>query len=400
MPPRPRVALLIETSQIYGRELCEGVASYVETHTSWSIYLDQRELGASPPMWFQRQNWEGVITRVMSSQLARSFRSCRIPVVDLTDRGSNYGFPRICSDDSAIGRAVAEKLAERGFRNFAFCGYTSEAWSESRCKGFQKRIAESGNHCSVFLSAWVGPNSLPWDQEIESICRWLRDLELPVGVMACNDQRGQQVLESCRRLGLDVPRDVAVIGVDNDQLLCRLSDPPLSSVVPDARGIGYEAAKILDLWMQVGNSVAVNHLLPPLRINERSSSDTYATADQELTTALRFIQKHACEGINVNDVLRCVSVSRSQLEREFREIVGRSPHAQIRKMQLDNAARLLLETDLPLRSVAAQSGFSGVEYFCSVFKKTFGRTAREFQSIQSQHRAKIISPDQLPLRHN
>ena len=380
MAANPRVALLIETSQAYGRELCEGIANYVEEHTRWSIYLDQRELGASPPTWFQRQTWEGVITRVMSSSLARTFCRLAIPVVDLTDRASNFGLPRICSDDFAIGRMVADNMIERGFREFAYCGYKNEAWSQARCNGFQARIAELGYVCSVFSSAWNGPRSLPWDQEIENIGRWLTGIRVPVGVMACNDQRGQQLLESCRRLSMEVPRDVAVIGVDDDQLLCRLSDPPLSSVVPNAKKIGYEAARTLDLWMRVGSVDIVNRMIPPLRINERRSSDTYANANPELAIAIRFIQQHACEGISVDDVVRSTSVSRSQLEREFREIVGWSPHTQIRKMQLGNAVRLILDTDLPLRVVASQSGFSGVEYFCSLFKKTFGMTAREFKS--------------------
>lgn len=376
---RRRVALLVETSLMYGRELLEGIASYFEQHSNWSLFLDQRELGGAPPAWFAHRHWDGVLTRVTTPRLAAAIRRLKVAAVDLTDRSGNLKMPRILSDHEGIGRLGAEHLLDRSFTQFAFCGYEGEAWSESRLKGFQATLQERGFDCEIFRSIWTGHKALEWDREEQQVGRWLKSLPRPLGIMACNDQRGQQVLESCRRVGLRVPEEIAVVGVDNDRVFCRLCDPPLSSVVPDARHVGYLAAATLDRMMS-GESVApVDYLVPPLRVVARSSSDTLAVKDRELQQALRLIQERACQGLTVPQLLRSVAVSRSLLERRFRDQLGRTPHAQIRRVQMERVFELLTETDLPLKQIAALSGFSHLEYLSYYFKKAQGMTLGEYR---------------------
>jgi LacI family transcriptional regulator len=190
--------------------------------------------------------------------------------------------------------------------------------------------------------------------------------------MACNDFRGIQALDACRRAGIAVPEEVAVIGVDNEELVCKLAYPPLCSVDPGARSIGYEAAALLDRLMRGEPRPAAPLLIPPVGVIARLSTDVNAIADPDVATAMRFIREHACEGIGVDDVLSHVAVSRSVLQRRFRNLLGRSIHAMIASVRLERAKQLLLETDLPLAVIAKRAGYTHGEYLCSAFRQATG----------------------------
>jgi LacI family transcriptional regulator len=201
---------------------------------------------------------------------------------------------------------------------------------------------------------------------------WIRALPKPVGVMAGYDIRGREILDVCRQLGISVPDEVALIGVDNDDLICDLADPPQSSVIPDTRRTGYEAARLLDLLMAGQSDLPLTHLIPPLGIAVRASTDVLATNDADMSAAVRFIRAHATEGINVEDVLRAVPLSRRVLESRFEKLFGRTPHEEITRVQIERVKELLAETDLPLSAVAHLTGYSHVEYMSVVFKRETG----------------------------
>ena len=380
-PRRPRVALIVETSVVYGREIHEGIAAYVHAHRPWSMFIEQRALGAMPPRWLTRRDWDGIISRPTTPALAGTFRRMRVPTVDLNDLHAGLGLPRIRSDNAAIGRLAAAHLLDRGFRNFAFCGFAGETWAAERRDGFAAAVRASGAAPAVYESRWRGPGTPAWDVDQERLTRWLRSLPLPVGLAACNDLRGQHVLEACRRAALAVPEHVAVIGVDNEELLCRLCDPPLSTVVPNARRIGYVAAQLLDRLMAGARPPrpASEILIPPAGVVTRQSTDTLAVDDPDVRAALRFIRENACAGIRVDDVLREVPISRSLLERRFRQAIGRSPHAEIRAVQVRRAAELLAETDVPLKRIAQLAGFAHMEYLSYFFKRATGESPRDYR---------------------
>ncbi len=197
-------------------------------------------------------------------------------------------------------------------------------------------------------------------------------LPKPLGLIACNDFRGIQALDACRRSGIAVPEEVAVVGVDNEELVCTLAYPPLSSVVPDARSIGYEAAALLDRLMRGETAPAAPLSIPPVDVITRLSTDINAIADPDVATAMRFIRERACEGIGVADVLSRVPVSRSVLQRRFRSLLGRSIHGAIAGVRLQRAKQLLIDTDLPLSAIAQRAGFSHVEYLCAAFRQATG----------------------------
>jgi len=249
-----------------------------------------------------------------------------------------------------------------------------------RREAFVQAVRASDFQAAVYESRWRGPGTPAWDVDQERLTRWLGQLPLPVGLASCNDLRGQHVLEACRRAGLAVPEQVAVIGVDNEELLCRLCDPPLSTVIPSARRIGYEAARLLDGLMSRSSPPPTAELLiPPSGVVTRQSTDTLAVDDPDVRAALQFIRESACDGIRIDDVLREVPISRSLLERRFRQAIGRSPHAEIRAVQVRRAAQLLTETDVPLKRIADLSGFAHMEYLSYFFKRATGESPRDYR---------------------
>jgi LacI family transcriptional regulator len=206
--------------------------------------------------------------------------------------------------------------------------------------------------------------------------------------MAGNDMLGFEILDGCRDVGLKVPENVAVIGVDDDTLLCGLCDPPLSSVVPNTEHIGYEAAALLDLLLAGGRADFQERLIPPLGVATRSSTDVLAVEDTVFAFAMRFIREYACHGITVDDVLQSVPLSRMALERRFRKYLGRSPHAEIRAVQLARAKQLIIETEHPIHRVAQLVGFEHPEYFNVLFKREVGRPPGQFR----QEARAVVSP--------
>jgi LacI family transcriptional regulator len=263
---------------------------------------------------------------------------------------------------------------ERGFRHFAFCGFAGQQWARERRQGFVATLKQAGLSCEVYESTWTGPRARPWEQEQTEISRWLQALPKPVGVMACNDIRGQYVLDACERVNLAVPEEIAVIGVDNDEVLCEICDPPLSSVVPNPERIGYEAAALLDRLMAGGKPAQQEWRIEPLGVVTRHSTDVLAIDDRHVAAAVRYIREHACEGARVRDLLAQVPLARTILERRFRKYLGHSPQAEIRTVQLKRVKQLLIETDLPLARIAEMAGFEHPEYMSFVFKRETGQT--------------------------
>ena len=214
-----------------------------------------------------------------------------------------------------IGRLAAAHLLERGFRQLAFCGFERERWSKRRCDAFLSAASAAGVPCAVFQSPWHGPEKHAWEDERRSLTSWILQLPKPLGIMACNDVCGQQVLDACGRTELAVPEKVAVIGVDNDQLLCSLSSPPLSSVITNAERVGFEAAELLDQLMTHRTTAPSERLVLPLGVETRQSTDVTAIDDPDIAMAVKIIRESACRGVKVEDVLERVPLSRSILER-------------------------------------------------------------------------------------
>lgn len=379
----PHVALIIDTLGVYGRRILRGINHYLSSHSSWSIYLDPyRRLEDSLPRWLLDWHGDGIICRSITASSAEHLRRLKIPIVNLNDSWPDLGLPLIRSDDHTIGRLAAEHLLERGFRHFAFCGYASPGWSQRRREGFAAALRHRGELCSVYESPWGGSSrSCPGEREQEAMGHWLAALPRPLGVLACNDERGLHVLNACQRIDAAVPDEVAVLGIDDDDLLCSLCRPPLSSVVPNPERIGHEAAALLDRFMAGDKPPRRELLVEPLGVTARQSTEVLAVDDPNLSAALRYIREHACEGIMVPEVLKQVPLSRTVLERQFRKYLGHSPQAEIRSMQLKRVKQLLAETDLSLQQIAKLAGYKHPEYMNVAFKRLTGQTPGHYRYL-------------------
>jgi LacI family transcriptional regulator len=371
---QPRVALVVETSLAPGREILRGIARYVREHGPWSIAHEPRTLEQSVPRWLRRWRGDGIIARVQDQRIARGIAAVGLPTVDVLGVVEGLPFPLVHVDDEAIGRLGAEHLMDQGFRRFGFFGIEGENWSERRAAAFAARVQAAGFPCAVYSMPRQTARQERWEKSERKLSTWLSALPKPAGLMLATDQLGPHTLEACRRVDLVVPEDVGVIGVDNDGPLCEVSDPPLSSVWPDHRRVGYEAARLLSLLMSGAERPLKPIFCPPRGVHARASTDTLAVDDRAVAGALRFIRENGCTPIDVDDVVRRAAVSRSVLQRRFRALLGRSVHDEIVRVRLARARELLQGTDLPLAEIAERTGFKHQEYMGAVFKQRLQQT--------------------------
>jgi LacI family transcriptional regulator len=382
-----KVALLIETSNRYGRDLLYGVRDWMRESERWAIRFTEQGRRAPLPTWLKDWQGDGIIARVDSPQIAAALRRTRLPVVDVSAERYSSEFSRVSIDNGAVARLAAEHLATKGFLDFAYCGDRRFLWSRQRGVEFRRCLAEKGRRCVDFgePAGTAKPGS---DAEIRAIARWLKGLPKPVGVFACYDGRALQVLEACQLLGLHVPDQVAVLGVDNDELVCELANPPLSSVQPNARRSGYEAAALLARLMGgEKKAVAPTHQVQPVRVVERQSTDVVAVADVKVAAALKFIRRHACEGMDVGDVLRAVPMSRTRLEQKFKALLGHSPHRQLVQQRIARAKHLLAESKIAISEVAEQAGFDNASYLSVAFRRETGLSPFAYRAKHGAQRA-------------
>lgn len=383
----PRVALLLESSNKHGRSILEGIVEYTQEHRPWSFQLCELSRGANPPPWMANWRGDGIIAGIENRRVAQAVAAAKRPAVNL-DASRLISIPLVDTAQDVVAKLAFDHLFERGLRNFAFCGDARYTWSRHRDGHFSTFAHRAGCRCWSFDPP---PSPDPGTEQAE-IARWLGTLPRPIGIMAAYDTRAHHLLEVCRNLGLNVPDEVAVIGVDNDELFCRLASPPLTSIALNSKRMGHLAAALLDRMMS-GEEVPPDvHLVEPVGIVCRQSTDILAIRDPLVARAVRFIREHACEGINVADLLREVPMSRRVLETRFKKFLDRSPHEEIAKTRLRRVKELLNETELPLYVIAEQTGFEHIEYLSVAFKRETGISPSEYRAQRAAERVSRTAP--------
>jgi LacI family transcriptional regulator len=306
-----------------------------------------------------------------------------IPVVTVNYfRKRLSGIASVSGDMTAIGQMGATHLLERGFRHFAYYGYTDRDWSVRREKSFSAKIARAGYRATAYMTPpyldvdeWVG--------ELEAVAAWLKGMPRPLGIMACNDDRGEQVIEACKMASLRVPDDVAVVGVDNDQAVCNFSNPRLSSVVMNIEDAGYHAAGILEGWMSGQKRSYIDVSVKPVRVATRESTDFVATDDKEVSDAMRFIRENASRTIQVGELAEHVGVSRRTLETRFRLVLGASVLDRIRSARVERAIMMLTDTNTPISEIANSLDYAGAPQFSRYFKQGTGMSPAQYRQQYS-----------------
>lgn len=385
MATYPHVALIVETAKQYDRGLLRGIGRYIKGHGPWSVYLEERGPGDVAPSWLKSWRGDGIIARIRDVAMAEALVATGAPVVELRRQVVGFDLPAVHCDDEAISGLAVGHFRERGFGHFAYCGRPGERWSDLREAAYRRRLAGDGFDCHAYAPPRRA-RAPGWEREQDDVARWLAALPRPVAVLACNDVRGLQVLDACRRTDLAVPESVAVLGVDNDVVLGELSDPPLSSIDQDLERIGYEAAALLDRLMGGAPPPAEPILVEPLGVVARLSTDSVAIDDPAVATALRLIRQHACDGrgVGVDRLADRTGLSRRVLQRRFKALTGRTLQEEILATQLARVRQMLAETDLKLESIASKSGFNYVGYMCSFFKSKTGMTPGEYRRLHAR----------------
>lgn len=378
-PHAPRVAVLVDTATGWGRRLVYGIMAYTRKHGPWRLWIEprgQQEILRPPTGWVG----DGIIARVSTSRLARSLAEWKLPVVNVSgiQLRDAPAMPRVTTDLVAAGDLAAKHFLEKGFRHFAYVGAARFTYVQEYARGFIGTVEAAGHTCAVYPSP---PKERGWRNEQLELGAWLRAQPKPLAVFAWG-LRGLIILEACHDSGLHVPGEVAVLAGDEDDLLCEAANPPLSGVETPTELIGHEAAATLDRLMSRAPNVTQQTLFAPARIITRDSTDTLAVDDAEVATAMRFIRENALlPHIDVPAVLKALPISRRSLERRFEQILGRSPAEEIRRIRLEKARQLLIETDMPIPSVATAAGFGSPEYLNYVFRTEFGQTPQKYRSL-------------------
>jgi len=384
--------LMMETSRTFGRSIIRGMARYSRGHGTWIYYK------RAPFYWggggdevtaehVRELDVDGLVLREQTTRAhTQEILKMGIPAVVSPYTEPFEGVPNIVTDDAAIGRMAAEHLLDRGFRHFAYCGFGGKYyWSRERGLHFGRQVAAAGFETHFYgAERSRAADSDFWEAEQATMVEWLKAIPKPVGLMACNDDRSQYVLEACMVAGLSVPEDVAVIGLGNDDLICDLVWPPLSSIALSAEKAGYEAAAVLDRMMAGGAPGRARIMVRPTHVVARQSTNIFAVGDRDVLAALEFIHRRAVsEPIQVDDVLKAVSISRRSLYDRFAQVLGRSVHEEIKRVRVDQLARLLATTNLPISKIATILGYSDIKNIARYFKQYKDMTPSQYRSAHS-----------------
>jgi len=383
---QPRhIALAFQVSVPHHERITRGIMDYARLHGPWRFYSspeasDIRLDGLAT--W----NGDGVIALVDESTQLRFAQSLSLPIVNVSGKLSpqETGLPTVICEDQQVGRMAAEHLLERGFGRFGFYGLEDTYYSRERQHGFQKVVEKSGFHCDTYLTTSVNHSDRPWHEERGQLEKWLHQLQLPVGLFAAHDYRSKMLLDVCTSLGLEVPNDIAVIGVNNDLLVCEFSQPALTSVAQDEQRIGYEAASLLD--QMLANKLPNEKVLqiPPAGIVKRASTDTLAVEDPTLSRAIKIIRDSTNLSITVEQLAAQLHISRRWLERLFRIHLNCSPHEFLGRQRVERAETLLKRfPSKKLKEIAHECGFPDVRCLNRVFRRHQGISPREFRKNHS-----------------
>lgn len=379
------VILLLEMARAVDRELSRGISKYarLQSHSRWAFYSDPVSRGTSRTIP-RLKDWvaHGIIaydptprhtSAIIESSLPAVTRGIKIP-----------GCPHIVSDSRAISQMAAEHLIERAYTHFGYCGYDDANWSLLRGSYFAQEIKRVGGETTIYEQ----PRSRKWhswEKEQSYMAKWLRSLPKPIAILACNDDRARQVIEACKIADIHVPEEIAVLGVDNDEFICELSDPPLPSIAINAEQIGMQAARLLDEMMENNTSSDVEIVVKPTHVVARQSTDMLAIDAPEVAAAINFIRSNARKPIQVNDVVAASTLSRRVLEKRFRIYLRRSILEEINQTHVNQVARMLMETDLSVSDIAVIMGYSSDKHIARSFRKYMGITPLAYRKKYGNH---------------
>lgn len=373
-----KIILLSDFAEEYGKNLLRGIARYSKDNGPWTFcrmpayYRDT--IGIDGILaWAKEWKADGIIGQFYNNDEVRRFKKANIPLIAQDYKERLQDVPNITGAYKEAGRMAAEYFLKKGFKNFAFYGFKNIVWSRERAEGFKGRVKEAGYDVHLYERMDSHATDL-WHYKPSTLTRWLKSLPKPVALMTCDDNLGNHITEASRQIKIKIPDEIAVLGVDNDEMLCDLSDPPLSSIDLDTEKCGYETARLMHKMIEQGNGEFEDIVVQPTQVVSRMSTDIFASADKYIVDALKYIHENLDKNLKVNQVLKEVPMSRRSLEKRFVMTTGYPVYEYIYNKRIERFTQKLLETDMTIFEIALDLGLSDSKNIARQFKQLKGLT--------------------------
>ncbi len=366
MSDKRRVAVLFSITQ--HMQFMRGIADCAQQNGNWQLSMNPDPVVDMPPKSLVGWNGDGVILRLHSRADLEAIRSLRIPAANVAGSVENSVVPRVMIDQEAVGRLAAEHLLKCGLQQFAYFGLRNVFYSQLRRRGFVDRLHAAGHECLVLELPHRFSKRQPWYQWNERLEQWLASLEKPVGLLAVHDPQANLVIEVCSRVGLGVPNDVAVVGVENNEVICGFAETPLTSIARDDWTIGFEGAALLGRLIEGQKPPESDILIAPNDIVMRESTDIVVVDDSYVVSATRYVRDHLDKPFGVEMLEKVTGISRRSLELRFGQCLKCTPHQYISRLRVQRAKVLLVrDKTMQLKQISRACGFPDTRRFRHVF---------------------------------
>lgn len=382
------VLLITDFTESFASKLLQGIVRYSRRKEQWAVCRMPpafKQMIGIPGVVRWAKDWgaDAVIGQFEETDDISLFGLNGIVCVAQDFKKKFKSIPNITADYLGTGRMAARFFIDHGFRNFGFFGYNSVCWSDERCEGFREEVVSSGFRDNFYSYNLQDIDHL-WYYERESLSEWLRIIPKPIGIMACDDNQGNNLIEACHAEGIKIPEQVSVIGVDNDELLCNLGSTTLSSIFVDIEDGGYRTAELIENLVTNPDALPEDVVMKPVKIVGRMSTAAFATRDTQIQKAVQFIHKNYLKKISVNDVIDEVALSRRLLERRFRDVTGKGVYQYITDLRIKHFAEMLIDTDEQVVEIALSFGESDTKSISRRFKQIYGCSPSEWRKQHQQ----------------
>ena len=378
-----KIILLSDFSEEYNKNLLRGITRYSKDHGPWTFCkmptYYRETIGIDGILkWAKEWEADGIIGQFYNDEEVEKFTKAKIPVIAQDFKERFTDIPNITGAYKETGRLGADYFLKKGFRNFAFYGFGNIVWSRERAEGFEERIQEAGFDVHYYEHKDSRAIDL-WYYKPSALSVWLKSLPKPIALMTCDDNQGHHITEAAKHAGIRIPDEVAVLGVDNDEMVCDLSDPPLSSIELDSEKSGYEAARLMEQMIEEKTCCGPDIVVKATQVVTRHSTDIFASKDKYIVSALKYIHGNLDKNLKVDQVLKEVPLSRRSLEKRFIMTTGYPVYEYIYNQRIEKFTQKLLETDMTIFEIALDLGLSDSKNIARQFKQIKGVTPMEYR---------------------
>ncbi|NLI71344.1 MAG: substrate-binding domain-containing protein [Bacteroidales bacterium] len=376
-----KVLVLIDSSTGFSRRFLSGLIRYANENGPWTFYR--------LPQYYKMLYGEiGIVERIKKWDIdaivaqweyedVSFLEKLDIPVFLQGYKDTSGNFSKITGNYTGVGVMAAQFFAKRRFKNFAFYGNKDYYWSKARAEGYRQEIEKlNGNY--FYLDTEI-LDEMQWSKSHIALDDWLTSLPKPVALFACDDNFALQVSEMCKINNIDIPNELSLLGVDNDELICNLSFPSISSIVTDDENGGYNTAKNLHRLIKLKENIPFNIIIEPIRIELRQSTEGYNISDKHLSDVLRYIEENITSNLSVDEVASKVPLSRRTLEKKFKDAMGVSVYQFILDKKIEYISYELLNSKKNLLEIAIDAGFNDTRNVYRLFKQKTGYTPMNYR---------------------